>query len=520
MTTPASLAGLEVQRRPSISPQNDYIVLGLDADGDLPAGILRTYEAAEVKGLCIVIEKDPRVLEAVKDKLPANPDLHVFSGMPPEEIASTLLPILSREHSVRVNVLSHAPSTSRHPAYYAAVEEVIRETVLTRLVANQQTVFAFGKTFAWNTLRNLEWFAGARTFPQERPAGDLGACVLCGAGPALDDAIPQLLALRDVPIIAADSALIPLRKAGINPAVVGTIDIQARKAAVFRANQDLTADIWAQLTCSPRMSNSFATSPVWLHTATPHARWMFESVGRFPPAIPEPLTVINSLYAACANAGYSPVYLVGVDLAHTAGERYHAAGSEHVWSTNKTLHDSVRTMEVAGFDGDAEDVTWLTSRSMYAAGQSLGLTAYRAQSVKGTVSVNANTRGAHIANIPRGDLNPSGGGILPDYEPPIERAALQAAIHALRDQLGDMMADLTLLGCDDEHSALDLTKFEPAARLAYNTNPQALFQARQQQRGGDHKGSSMTIVDASLAGADFILRVLKDVEDAWTRKTP
>lgn len=105
------------------------------------------------------------------------------------------------------------------------------------------TLDTLGHEFIENYLASLIPMASAQSFLELRHRGKERPALVLGSGPSLDAGMPWVVKHRaSFTIIAADSALLPLQEAGIQPDLVTTVDPQqdtARKLKKITSTKDI-----------------------------------------------------------------------------------------------------------------------------------------------------------------------------------------------------------------------------------------------------------------------------------------
>jgi len=190
---------------------------------------LQRYSRVIIIDLLEGIEKDiDRNVHA--NFLNAAGNVTFITGKRPEEIEKILSESLDLAILRGIHVREHSASFKFFPEYYAQVRAAIKR-VLDKKATGAATVKAFGRIFMRNALLNLEQTALLHPVLslRGRLAGFRGLIV--SSAPSVEKQMPQIGAHRDrFVIIAVDSAVPMLERAGITPELCVSIDPQHRIA--------------------------------------------------------------------------------------------------------------------------------------------------------------------------------------------------------------------------------------------------------------------------------------------------
>lgn len=143
-------------------------------------------------------------------------------------------------------------------------------------------------------------------------------CLVVGAGPSLDQSLATIAKYQDrALIIAAASALGPLRSAGVSPAVAVALEARDESRQFIGADQQATI-LAAASASNP---NHFAAwqGPKSIYHLQP---WLAEMTGK-SLVLPSGGHAGSAAFSFAILWGCSPIILVGQDLAYTGG-RFHA----------------------------------------------------------------------------------------------------------------------------------------------------------------------------------------------------
>jgi hypothetical protein len=142
------------------------------------------------------------------------------------EALEEVLPWLQGKNLQKTSIYCHAASLAANkPLYTRAFERVV--ALLEKRSVNQATIVKFQQLWNKNILLNQRVISASATLNDLLALPAPSAIVLAGAGPSLSAAFAELRELRNYFVLfAADTALIPLNKAGIYPDVVLAADPQ------------------------------------------------------------------------------------------------------------------------------------------------------------------------------------------------------------------------------------------------------------------------------------------------------
>lgn len=235
---------------------------------------------------------------------------------------STQLPVI-----VDPVLSTHRPSSMQSAGAKLGV-------ILGEARANFEARRLFAPRYLTQTLQNLPIIA------REGDAASLDNCfrnvpaVIVGAGPSLDENISEIKRWRDrCLLIAADTALPPLTRIGLNPDLVVAVDPSewnARHLVSRRALNDtwLVAEGSVHPSVFPRFAGRTFTFEVSGHEPWP---W-FGAHGLKRGRLLAWGSVVTSAFDLAVRMGCNPIVFSGLDLAFTGGRTYcrHTA-HEEIW---------------------------------------------------------------------------------------------------------------------------------------------------------------------------------------------
>ena len=302
------------------------VILGLGCPG-LLTDLWRKHQADI--DLLLVLEPDSRRARAAFSEVSLVSILedaraHVFVGTPPEDLRRTLNSLRYRLGNVTPTILESSPVSDN---YRRILEE---ELILLR--QNAELIVSEKGRMLFNCLRNLPVILSATPVQslQARCAGEPAFVV--AAGPSLDKNIAELRDARDHGwVIAVDTALGPLRKAGIEPQFIVTFDPSQLNERHFSGWPPLGQTI---LAFHPEVyweipRNYFGKAKTLvLHDGENR---LLSELGLSPQpgrGVPRGIMTGHLAFNLAVYLGCDPIVLVGMDLAFPdAGGWTHATGA-------------------------------------------------------------------------------------------------------------------------------------------------------------------------------------------------
>ena len=233
-------------------------------------------------------------------------------------------------------VLEWRPAMEADPALALSVLADLRRTLDERR-SSRDTVSAFGARWLRNTSRNLAADLGEPV--------DLGSATQSGrtargpalvalAGPSLEVAVERAgNRLHGIPIVAVASSALALAARNLRPLVVVATDagswaglLLAHVVARLGPQTLIAAPPSARLP----LPAGFRFAPIGQPSVTEAE--LLAAVGLTSPIIPPQGTVAATAMTLALELGFDPVYVAGLDLAHTGGQshaRPHPLASYH-----------------------------------------------------------------------------------------------------------------------------------------------------------------------------------------------
>lgn len=227
------------------------------------------------------------------------------------------------------HILRHLPSFKGRPALYGPVNDRAY-MLLNQINASGSTTRKCGQTFIENRSSSLTLLRHAHSLDALRGLLAGKPAVVVAAGPSLERSLP---ALREMvgrcALIAADSALAPLLRAGIVPDIVTSIDyldLNFEKIAPF-LGQEWPFSLVSMIKATPLLAKRLPVRQMFFGFAEdlPH-HWIVKSLG------------LRTLAPACSSVAHlslgvalimdcAPIVFVGQDLSYTDVSLDHVDGT-------------------------------------------------------------------------------------------------------------------------------------------------------------------------------------------------
>ena len=227
------------------------------------------------------------------------------------------------------HILRHLPSFNWRPELYAAVNDRAY-MLLNQINASGSTTRTCGPVFMENRFAAFTLLRHAHTLDALRDRFRGLPAVLVAAGPSLTRSIPELrkVAGRCV-LIAADSALAPLLKAGIIPDFVTSIDyldLNFEKLAPF-VGREWPFSLVALVKGTPLVPARFPARHIFFAFADDQPqKWMMHALGLRTMSVLSASVAHLSLGLAMV-LGCGPIIFTGQDLSYTNAVGDHADGT-------------------------------------------------------------------------------------------------------------------------------------------------------------------------------------------------
>ena len=250
----------------------------------------------------------------------------------------------------RVLRTDFSAGTQFFPQHYAALTEAA-ENAVARFWKNRVTLIKFGRRFSRNLFRNLAHLS--RSVPIERVAQSVEKPIIVfGAGESMEKIARSIRNVQNAfYIVAADAALAPLLRLGIEPDAVVCEESQSVIAPFFLGANRIGFRVFAGITSWPKLFDLCGAdicyfSPRYDDTV------FFDSLAErniIPPVMP-PLGSVGLTATKIAlmlrKTEEVPVFVTGLDFSYRAGTT-HARGAE---AHTSRLASSFKTAPASNYD--------------------------------------------------------------------------------------------------------------------------------------------------------------------------
>ncbi|MGL5722870.1 MAG: motility associated factor glycosyltransferase family protein [Brevinema sp.] len=237
-----------------------------------------------------------------------------------------LLPQFIRDHPF--SELAFVALRSYHELFSAEIEQCHRifASALTRKEVSRNTLIRFGRIWVKNFLRNLPYYQNSFSPNQFIDTGAHKPALVIGAGPSLDEALPFIKdAQKKAVLIAVDTALPMLEKAGINVDFVVTVDPQEINAFYLRLATKTSPYLVADPGVHPSALENYADRLVLCGAAFPFYSFFEPYLGK-RGILASGGSVSTSAFDFARTLGCDPILLVGQDLAFSQ-KKTHGLGN-------------------------------------------------------------------------------------------------------------------------------------------------------------------------------------------------
>lgn len=264
----------------------------------------------------VVLEPQLELFRAALGTRPLEPllrraNLTLIAG---PDAAEGLAPALSRIRPRRPAIQRLRAAVDASPEVFAAADEAISRHS-TREEINRNTLKRFGRLWVRNLVRNITVMAESPGIARlQNRFSDLPA-VVCAAGPTLDEVLPRLAELRaHALIIAVDTSIVPLLRAGVAPDFLVTVDPQYWNTRhLDRADSPQTALVSESAT-HPRVFRLLSENPRYLCSSLFPLGQYLERGLEPRGALGAGGSVATSAWDFAKVLGCNPVYAAGLDL--------------------------------------------------------------------------------------------------------------------------------------------------------------------------------------------------------------
>ncbi|MCB1189071.1 MAG: motility associated factor glycosyltransferase family protein [Leptospiraceae bacterium] len=330
----------------SISDSNVTVVMGFGN----PHILELVNKGIKPEGLVLYIDTSVNAFLELRDSFFKDillvPGRHIFCGENSLSILWNYIDSLPLGRFSGLKFIKNPGSISLEPDFYSFVEENLKKLFSAR-ISDLLTKFEFEKIWVKNSLYNtIEFFKPNsqkyKIMELENRFPNLPA-LLVSAGPSLRQFCPLIQKIRDkVFVMSCDTSLKVLLKFGIIPDAVMTLDAQTHSYFHFMGIQIKEYPLFTDLVGSPKLLREQSNASIVFTTTAKYTRdYTGQNTKEMTAGAAEAIeqigeigelqsggSVATSAFDALRYMGFSPIVLVGQDLAYT-GKEIHSTGTHH-----------------------------------------------------------------------------------------------------------------------------------------------------------------------------------------------
>jgi hypothetical protein len=290
------------------------VILGMGAGFAVAASLEEGGESS-----VLVIEKDPSTLRALLEHLPIatileHPRVTVTAGL--EGIRPALL---SSWLPALMGGLATAPLRSwcerEHPFFTAATDELRK--IVDEVRADYSVQAHFGKRWFSNMLLNME-----RAESNAPDLSEVTKAHVIAAGPSLENQLAMLAAAEAAGfLLASDTSLPALRRAGIQPDGVLSIDCQNHGYHHFLQGMPEKTALFLDLASPPLLARASARL-TFTASSHPFAAYLDARWKRFPKIDTSGGNVTHAAVSLACRLGAHTITVYGADFSYPDGKPY------------------------------------------------------------------------------------------------------------------------------------------------------------------------------------------------------
>jgi hypothetical protein len=255
------------------------------------------------------------------------------------------------------SILEHPVLAREFPGEIARAHR-LADAVVLGARGNDEARKKFAGRYLLNTLTNLPALVAEGDVASLRDLCHGIPAIVVAAGPSLDDNIQQLRGLEDrVLIVAVDTALRPLRAAGIRPHLVVAVDPSELNAKHLIGIAD-TGGSWlvGEGSIDGRVFSEFA-GRAFSFKVSDHHPWPWLRAHGFDRGMLRAWgSVLTTAFDLACHVGCNPVVFAGADLAYTNGVHY-CRGTIHEDAANHLAPTAARADAFAAWQRDHQRTT-------------------------------------------------------------------------------------------------------------------------------------------------------------------
>lgn len=223
------------------------------------------------------------------------------------------------------------------------------ERKVRNIMTLENTLLVFSSISVNNLLNNIKFLCDnyqarqlSDVLPKDIPA------ILISAGPSLNKNIIELKKAKNKAfIVAVDTAVKPLLKAGIEPDLMVMVDGEKPKM-LFEIEKAQMIPLVMSITSSAEVANYHKGKKFFFNEGEPYVNEIFKIIGQTFYGLDSGGSVATTVMSLLVKLGYSTIILVGQDLALT-GNKTHADGT---FKEQMETVDTSKCVMVEGYYGD------------------------------------------------------------------------------------------------------------------------------------------------------------------------
>jgi hypothetical protein len=243
----------------------------------------------------------------------------------PGWLPGVLVPVLQQEAVRFFSVIAVRGEVAAFPEVAEKVDENLHR-YRERVTVNRNTLHRFGPLWVRNTLHAVARYGVLPGIDDLVGSAPETAAIVCAAGPTLDDVLPELPALRErALVIAVDTAVIALQRAGVTPDIAVISDPQYWNTRHLDQVRESNAILVAEPATHPRTLRLWTGPRRVSASLFPLGRFFDARVGR-THKLGAGGSVTTSAWDLARLLGSTAIALAGTDLGFPR-YRTHCRGS-------------------------------------------------------------------------------------------------------------------------------------------------------------------------------------------------
>ncbi len=223
-------------------------------------------------------------------------------------------------------LIPHLAAFQADPVYQKVYEQT--EKFLFKKNVNMTTLSKFDKEWTHNFFKNLPGLLKAEPVTAlykeiYRSFADRKAALVCGAGPSLAESLAEIGQIRnEVLLIAVDTAVSILKKAGLDPDVIVSVDPQAVNSQYLEGYSGNARFVIDPLTSYLSLHRIPEGRLYFCWNPFPAAEILFNCFDADPGRLAFGGSVSTNAYDFAVKAGFRTIILAGQDLSFTNGQAH------------------------------------------------------------------------------------------------------------------------------------------------------------------------------------------------------